>query len=231
MIATLRQRLAQPGRLILLIALFGFPLLFVMMARAAGLQILNTAGAFALVLGAGMLGSDHSAGVLQLLFVRPVTRTEYVLSRWGAVALGAATLAVMQVMIAWTLLSAQGSAIPIAVAVRQAIEQALGAFAMTSVIAMFSSALPGIGDVIAVFCAQIGSGVLATIGGFARQPVLERIGHEFQQFFSPQFSWMIAFGGASPSWFHLASYLSTLTLGVAIAVVVTQRRELSYASA
>ena len=40
------------------------------------------------MIAAGTIGQDVSSGVLQLLFARPVRRSEYVLSRWiGIVAL------------------------------------------------------------------------------------------------------------------------------------------------
>src|SRR4029079_16239697 len=37
-----------------------------------------------LLFGAGIIGLEASTGVLQLVFARPVTRAEYVLSRWLA---------------------------------------------------------------------------------------------------------------------------------------------------
>ena len=228
---TLRQRLLQPARVLVLIALFGFPLLFTLMARSAGIELLNAGAGFAMVLGAGLLGSDVSAGVLQLLFVRPVTRTEYVFSRWGAVALGAVTLTVMQVAAGALILQATGYPAPLGVVARHALEQSVVAVTVVSGMTMLSSQLPGIGDLDALLCGQVGSMVLMAVGGFTRQALLERTGRELNGVFSPQFSWAIAFGGASPSWFHLASILSTIALSLAVAVVVMNRRELSYANA
>lgn len=227
---TLRQRLLQPARLVLLLAAFSFPLMFAMLARGMGLSMLAGGHAFALILGAGLLGSDISAGVLQLLFARPVTRTEYVMSRWLAVAAGAATLAVLQIAIGATLLAGAGATFTPAAVATQMLEQALDAFGMTSVLLLFSSMLPGIGDVVALVCTQIAGAIFGAIGGFMHSPVLARAGREIQTFVQPEFSWAAAFAASQPGWFHLASYLSTVTLGLAIAVLVTNRRELSYAT-
>src|SRR5919198_2264006 len=109
-VASIRQRLSSPIRMALLAALFVFPLLPVAFAPAAGLWFLGDSLGIALVLAAGAIGSDVSAGVLLLLFARPVRRSEYVLSRWCALGLGAALVRLGQIAIATAILAARGSA-------------------------------------------------------------------------------------------------------------------------
>ena len=87
--AFLQHRLSSPLRMLFLAAFVLMPLLFVTAAPGMGLTPLEDSFWFVIVLGAGAIGQDVSSGVLQLLLARPITRPEYVTSRWLAVAIGA----------------------------------------------------------------------------------------------------------------------------------------------
>jgi ABC-type transport system involved in multi-copper enzyme maturation permease subunit len=228
---TLRQRFQQPLRMVLVLAFFGFPLLMVAASRGAtGLMPLSAGSALALVLGAGLIGSDSSAGVFQLLFARPVTRAGYVLSRWLAVAAAAGTLGVLQVLLGAAILVAFGHAPDAAEVGTRCADQALSALSVSSLVLLFSTVLPGIGDVVAVVLGNVASALIAPIAGFARWPWLERLGREVNRFFAPDFAWADVFGRGDVSWFLLVSWASTIALCVALAIVVMNRREISYAS-
>jgi ABC-type transport system involved in multi-copper enzyme maturation permease subunit len=227
----LRQRAQSPARVLLCLALWSLPLALIAVTRGAtGLQPLSLGAAFAFILGAGVIGGEASAGVFQLLFARPVTRPAYVLSRWLGVAIAAAAVAAAQIAVGALLLTAFHAPVPWKDAGIQALEQALAAIGTTSVIVMFSSFLPAVGDVFAVV---IGMAFAVTVNGagqLMQKPWLARAGDELHRFFGPEFSWAAAFGGSSPSWFHIASYLSTVTLCLTLAIVMMNRREISYAS-
>src|SRR5580765_2182491 len=153
-VSLLRQRAQSPARLLLIAALWGLPLGLVAVTRGAtGLQPLSLGAVFAFILGAGVIGGEASAGVFQLLFARPVTRPSYVLSRWLGVSLAAAALAAAQIAAGALLLTAFHAPVEWSAAGIQALEQALNAIGTTSVIVMFSSFLPGVGDVFAVVIA------------------------------------------------------------------------------
>ena len=53
---------------------------------------------------------------------------------------------------------------------------------------------------------------------------------ELGRFISPQFQLSALWAAGGVPWFDLVSYLSTVTLSVAVAVVVLNRCEISYAS-
>ncbi|TMQ71594.1 MAG: hypothetical protein E6K81_09690, partial [Candidatus Eisenbacteria bacterium] len=89
LLATWRQRLMSPIRVVLLGGLLVVPLLGVAFVHGAGLSILGDSVGLTLVFAVGMIGQDVSSGVLQLLFARPVRRPEYVWSRWLATGLAA----------------------------------------------------------------------------------------------------------------------------------------------
>ena len=104
-LALLKQRARSVPRMALVFSFFLLPLLVLTFARQAGLVVLHTGQAFAVLLGAGIIGQDMSSGTLQLLFARPVTRGEYVLSRWLGASLGASCLVLAQLAIGLLLMA------------------------------------------------------------------------------------------------------------------------------
>ena len=107
--ALLRQRLASPMRMFILFALT-VPALGISALTGAFAPVVGGGYWFALVLAAGAIGQDVSSGVLHLTFARPVTRSSYVLSRWGAAAAGGFALALARLLLACALLSLRGAA-------------------------------------------------------------------------------------------------------------------------
>ena len=159
-----------------------------------------------------------------------MTRPAYVLSRWLGVSLSAGSLAAAQIAAGTLLLIAFHAPVQWSAAGIQALEQALNAIGTTSVIVMFSSFLPGVGDVFAVFAATAFAVTVNGAGQLMQKPWLARAGDELHHFFGPEFSWATAFDGSAPSWFHITSYLSTVAICLTLAIVMLNRREISYAS-
>ena len=228
-LAFARQRLTSPIRLVLLLVSLGFPLLITLFMPAAGLQALGNAQNLALILGAGMIGQDLSTGVLQLLFARPVRRWEYVMSRWIAVGAGTAILSAFQTAMAVLILTQRGASPGWQPAALLAGENALLAFGLAAVIALFSTLVGGIGDLAIYLLAMMSGGILTMAGQAKGSMVASRIGEEVGRFLSPSIDLAQAIAHG-PSWFGIASYLSTITLCLALAIVVIDRKELSYAS-
>lgn len=226
----IRQRSQSPARMALSFFLFTLPLSIVAATKGGiGIQPLVSGQGFAFLLAAGVIGAEASSGVFQLLFARPVTRAEYVLSRWAAVALMAAALAALQVGFGGVIVRAAGIPLPWKDVSIQALEQALAAIGTVSVLTLFSSVLPAFGDLVAVVLGQIFAGLLSGAGQVMQKPWLARGGEELGGFFNPQFHWMVAFG-PHPSWFHVVSWPSTVTLCLVLAIVALNRREISYAT-
>jgi ABC-type transport system involved in multi-copper enzyme maturation permease subunit len=233
MIAFLRQRLTSPIRLAILGLAFVFPLLVAAFVRGAPLEILGAnATNFALVFAAGMIGQDVSSGVLQLVFARPVARAEYVYSRWGAAAAAAAALVILQVALFASLGALRGNThTPNEVALFAA-ETVIHAVGTVSVMALFSSLVPGLADLALLVMGGFIAAVLGTLGqAVSSLMFLERVGHEIERFTSPQVALMPLLQGGSVSWVAIVSYLSTVTLCLALAIVLVNRKEFSYASA
>lgn len=229
-VALLQQRARSLPRMALVFSFFTLPLMVLAFARGAGLAPLHVGQAFAVLLGTGIIGQDASSGTLQLLFARPVTRAEYVISRWLGAALAASCLMVAQLAIGAGLLAMHHEMPGAKELLLFAGEQLLTVFGMVSVLLLFSTMLPGIGDVLALIVAGITGQALQLGAALFKAPWLARVGVELGRFVSPSLDLGALFGGGPVSWFEVVSYFSTVTLCVALAVVVMNRRELSYAT-
>jgi ABC-type transport system involved in multi-copper enzyme maturation permease subunit len=228
-VTTLRQRFSSRTRLLLVAAVFFLPIGFSALARELGTQAARSGVAFAFLLGAGILGQETASGVYQLLFVRPIRRWEYVVSRWLAVVAGASALTLLQLALICLVVASHGLPSTRELMV-QATEQVLAVIGIASVILLYSSFLTGVGDVLGIVLTFISAQILGAIGQFRQSDVLIRTGAEVLRFVNPEVAiGPMTVGGGIP-WFDLVSYLSTVTLCLAVAVWVLNRREISYAS-
>jgi ABC-type transport system involved in multi-copper enzyme maturation permease subunit len=99
------------------------------------------------ILGAGLIGKDSSDGVLPLLFARPISRREYVLSRWAGLVLALTTFLLVDCIVLVLAQSGKPTSIQIG-------DFFLGALLVLWIVAMsaalvalFSSFMPSHGDV------------------------------------------------------------------------------------
>jgi ABC-type transport system involved in multi-copper enzyme maturation permease subunit len=228
----LRQRLTSVTRLVLLSLMFFFPIMVVLLIPSSPLGLLApNATQFALVLSAGMIGQDVSAGVLQLVFARPVRRSEYVFSRWAAAAGAAVWVVIVQLALVTVVAALRGRLHDPGELLLFAAEGALRAIGVVSVMTLFSALVPGLADLAILAMAWFSNGVLGLVGQAAPHAgFLVRISEEIQRFVSPEVALGPLLNGDAISWFAVASYLSTVSLCLALAVVVMNRKELSYAT-
>ena len=228
--ALLAQRARSLPRVVLLLAFFTLPLLVMAFARGTGLALLRSGAGFAIVIGSGLIGQDLSSGTLQLLVARPVTRTEYVLSRWLGAGLSASCLVAVQIAIGAGLMAMHGEPPAARDGAIFAGEQVLAALGTTSVLVLLSAILPGIGDILGIVGATILASALQLGAALLKAPWVGRAGVEIGRFIAPTLALGPIFGGGAVSWFEVVSYFSTVTLCVALAIVIMNRRELSNAT-
>jgi hypothetical protein len=185
---------------------------------------------FALVLAAGAIGQDVSSGVLQLTFARPVKRSTYVLSRWFAAGAGGAVLGLLQLAATALLLGARGAwpgPLPL---VSLALGDIVMAFTAAAVMVGLSSLVGGLGDLalfaLATISLQLASGVAGLRGWTLAHTLLD----EAQRTLQPRvdFAWLA--GQGAPAWTDLVTAVSTTALFLLVAIVVLNRKELSYAA-
>ncbi len=229
-LATLRQRFTSPLRLVLLVMLGWTPMLAIVVVPQTGFVALTDCYFLALVLAAGMIGQDVSSGTLQLALARPVTRAQYVLSKWLAVSAGTIFVVLLQVGVAALVMALRHVPVPWNDASLVLGNGLLLACGTAAVMAFFSSLLPGFGDLGLLFLVFFSGQVLGGIGAMKSWPALVRAADELQRVLKPQLDLGFLAQGAPTPWFDVVSYLSTVTLCLALAVMVVNRRELSYAS-
>ena len=228
-LALWRQRLTSPVRMVLLAALVFVPLLLVAAMRGVGFTPLGDVQGIVLLFAAGLIGQDVSTGVLQLLLARPVRRWESVIHRWLAAAVAATAVCWVQALIAWGLMHLHGGAPRIEDLLTFLAGRFFDVFALAAVITLLSSLMGGLGDLaIYLLCTimlGIMGGVAQTAGWHAVVPVIQIA----SDFLNPKIE-MAQIRAGAPSWYAIASYLSSVSLALWLAVVTVNRKELSYAS-
>ena len=229
-VALWRQRASSPVRLALLAMLAGMPLLPLAFMPGANLAMLGNAQGLVLILGAGMIGQDLSSGVLQLLFARPVRRPEYVLNRWLGVATAAAAVSLFQILLGCLLQAARGTPPAAQVVLLFAAGRMLECFGLAAVLALFSSLVGGFGDLALYLLANLGAGVVQMAGRAKSWAWADRIGTELLESLTPTLDLAHLIAASPMPWLPIVSYLSTVVTCLALAIVIVNRRELSYAS-
>ena len=215
-LATLRQRFTSPLRVVFLVLLAWMPMIAILMAPRGGFAPLGDCYFIALALAAGMIGQDLSSGTLQLLLARPVTRAQYVFSRWGAVAAGTLAVVVLQLLLATLIMLARGAPVPWAQGALLLGSDVLVALGAAAVVALLSSLASGLGDLGLLLLVFVSAQVLEKVGMFKSWGWLVRGAEELMRVLKPELGLEPFVAGGPVPW---------------LAIVVMNRRELSYASA
>jgi ABC-type transport system involved in multi-copper enzyme maturation permease subunit len=214
-----RERFSRP----LVIALLTIVAVISFVSSHSDKELSDFSVFFALVLGAGLVGRDVSSGALALLFTRPIKRSEYLLSRWMAAGLAASALGVAVLLVQFLILRVRGVAIGGSDLLFAAAEAICGDFGMATILVFLSTLVRGIGD--------LGLWLLGSlIATLSETLVNRRLGQELFRLVSPRLDWARALASQPISWFEIVSYASSVTLFLALALVMINRKEISYAS-
>jgi len=221
-----RQKLGNPGIVLVLLALAGLTLLS-MLSGQGGPAVLAV-----LLLAPGSVSRDISSGTVQMILARPIRRSEYLLGRYlGILAVYAAFLLVaLLVTLAARPLLAGTFGTPDSLAATDLFRVAAGEWLdgtlLAATLVFFSTFLPGIGDLLAYFMLQVGLGVASTLG--ARFPAIAEGAKVARENLLPRVEWAEVLRGegalgAAPGRFVLA--LVAFLVG---ALFVFSRREFTY---
>lgn len=228
-IGLLRQRLASPLRAVILALMVVLPPALISVIQGVGLSALGDGLPLAVLFAAGMIGQDVSSGVLQLVLARPVRRWEYVVSRWLAAAFGASLASLAQIGLAWIFMASRGHAPEPAAVALFAAGRELEIFGVAAVMALLSSLAGGLGDIALYVLLNIAGGICVMVGQFSRSSAVLWTGQELGALLTPRIELAQIAGGVVP-WLEIATYASNLSLCLLVAVVLVNRKELSYAS-
>ena len=161
--------------------------------------------------------------MLPLLFTRPITRATYVLAKWTAVSSVAAGGGVLTLAIQAVLLWHRGFGLPGPVIGGAFFASAAVALGVAAVLVFLSTLVSGFGD-LGLWM------VLRLAGVLAARRAGPRFLQEWRSLIEPSLSWDALSGWSAGPWFRVVTYLSTVTLFLCLAVVVANRKEVSYAA-
>jgi ABC-type transport system involved in multi-copper enzyme maturation permease subunit len=185
---------------------------------------------FVWVLGAGIIGRDIASGVAHLLFTRPLTRASYILTKW--VALTASVWAVqISVLLVWALgnLYFRGQ-IPFDTAFFETVGIGFWlAATLSSVVILFSSILPGLGDLALLLYVHVVLGVFGIYALASQNEHFKAILVQIFYFFWPGMALAMHFkqGAAfAPTDFLLDSGITVFF--VAAAIFIFSKKDISY---
>ena len=224
-----RERLSSPVRMVLAFAIVG---LNILTSAFTGSPVPDAFSAvyLTLVLGGGAIGRDVSSGAIHLILVRPVRRSEYVLNRWLAVFLTTSLVVIVQGAIILLLLLAGGRGVPFDMIALNLSEQILIIVGLSAVLIFLSSLVGGNGDVALFVVGFLMGSVISLIGSATQKTWLADIGHEITRFLIPRLELTGGVESLTALAVPLASWGFSVTLCLALAILVLNRREFSYAS-
>ncbi len=214
-------------------------------------QILSSNGdlLFAVILGTGIIGRDLSSGVLPLVFARPLSRANYVFSKWLTLSIAAIVLSLAQCLIIHLLFlifspatfSNQGLLVASA-------DILFVSFGTAAVMILFSALKSGsfagtgiwlLTLAIVVAMLQFGAHEPIAAGSHGANlgatvfnaliPVMSKTGNFLLPFLGNRASLAEIFQ-SGVDWLIITTYLSNLALALVLAIYVMNRRELTYAS-
>jgi hypothetical protein len=221
-----RERLSRPVVLVLLVVGSALILAHVLVGNLTELRedLVSPVLVMALVFGAGLVGKDASSGALALMFTRPIKRWQYVFTRWIGAAVAATTFSLVHLALQFVLLFSRGQGVPAAALGRASFEAATSSFGVTALLLALSTLVPGLGDLALWIALTLLPGLVVHVG------VPQRICDHLEQVAFPRLDWADAAGGGTSAWFAIASYASNVTLFLALAVWVMNRKQVSYAT-
>ncbi|MEK7767126.1 MAG: hypothetical protein AAB368_12890, partial [bacterium] len=230
-LSTLRERLAVPARLFPLLMLFLLPLMYAYLP----VDVEQPLGPFLQAmliwtLGAGIVGEDASSGVMLLVFARPIRRSEYVFSKWAALAVAAAVFLVSQDAAYAAIRMWRGREMQAAAVLARMLEHLTLAAGASAVLVLFSCLIQGSKEITGIMIAWFATWVLRIVGQVWAWPVATAVGEELSASILPSFSPVAAFAGDPAALGAVAAWASTLVLALGVAVFVLSRKELSYAA-
>ncbi len=234
---TLRERVAAPGRWVGVLLLLIWPaILMAFMHTEQERTAIGSAFAFfetfvVWVAGAGLIGEDISSGTILLVLARPVRRSAYVFSKWLALTALAATMMVLQAVITGVVAWKLGAPADLAFLVRGAAISAVGAAGSAAVLVVFSVVAGNakeMGGAMLTYAALSLLRVLAMTRGWSRVAALAE---SASGLLMPSLKIHAAFAGTGVNWGALGAFAFVTCASLTLAVVILNRRQLSYAAA
>lgn len=229
-LGTLEEKLTSPARLLLIVMFLVFPIFGAYLGGADpttdGLIMV-----YVLTLGVGIIGADVSAGVLQLIFTRPIKRSSYVLSRWLGLVVGVMTVYAVQIILMGGMLLFGGHSLPDVNYGSHVIEALLLAMGMSAVIVFFSAIFVGYGDGRSILVLWLLRGICQFFEKTRFYPkVFSVVGSQINGVLWPSLDVNLVLHGEPYDWLLIVPYVAVLIASLVFAIFIMNRKELSYAA-
>jgi hypothetical protein len=220
--AAVRERLLRPVVIVLLVV--GSASFMLAPLVIPDPDLVDPSSMMTLLFAVGLIGRDVSSGTLALVFTRPVRRWQFALTRWLAAAAPASALSALHLIVQFFALSARGLGVPGSALAAKTFEATTACFGLSAVLLALSTMAPGVADLGLWIALRLGIDVIRFVGAS------QRVREQLEGLTAPSVEWAIVGAGGTDAWFALASYASNVTLLLAVAVWLLNRKELSYAT-
>jgi ABC-type transport system involved in multi-copper enzyme maturation permease subunit len=188
-----------------------------------------------IVLAAGVVSKDASSGALQMILARPISRTDYlygryfgILSAYALFLAAAAALAVLFSVVVFPLLKVHAEPLSAAALARASGVAMLEAVLPAAVLLLFSTFLPGYGDVLGYFLLATLLGTTASLATAAGKPALARVARFAQDNVLPEPAWDSVLRSANPLSSVTGRWALAVVTFLVAAALIFRRREFAY---
>lgn len=231
-LATLRERFSAPNRWFAAVVLFAIPILTgsVGAPSSAFLDVL-----LVWLIGAGIVGEEVSSGTILLVLSRPVSRREYVLSKWVALSALAAGLFLLQAGLRWGVArwgatAYGGDALPAGTALEAAARAIFRGIGAAAVLMPFSVAIAGGKEISAIMLSWAAGTMVELFGKHKDWGWTIVLGQVITRFLVPTVELSAAGSGLASLPGQVAVFALTVAGALACAILLLERRELSYSA-
>jgi ABC-2 family transporter len=230
----LRQKFGSVGVVIalgLLALLTAFPL------AASGHEASFESSGFLtiLILAAASVSKDASSGTLQMILARPIRRVDYLLGRYCGILLAygvclavTAGIALALSPLLRVLLGGGGGPLSLTGMARGAAGALLSGALFASILLLFSTFLPGYGDVLAYLLLSLLLALPEILGPPLGLPWLSKIGPVARDNVLPRVAWGEVLRGNRVLSAEVGAYALAVAAYLTLAAVIFSRREFSY---
>lgn len=227
-----RERLTSIPRMALILAGLSLNLLNSVLTGAGPPDPGSSALFLVFILGAGIIGRDVSSGTLHLILVRPVSRSEYVLSRWIGLAALASFFALVQLAVISVIAMTRGTLPASSLLITYFAEQVVLIFGVSAVLVFLSTLVGSNGDVVLLAAGMLATGMATMIGTGAQVPWLVTLGTEMGQLLVPHVDLTaISAGDYQDPPRYVIYWFASVAVSLTLAITVITRRDFSYATA
>lgn len=181
------------------------------------------------IFAAGIIGNDYSGGILPLFFARPVFRWQYITGKLLTVAILSCAFMLILDALAIGIALPHPGVLPSTQSLGLSINsQMLRCIGLSTVIVFFSTLLPSLGDVAlyGALCGLVSS--LPMMAQWMKIPGLAMVSRDLDKFINPGLDLRMVLLMEQPSWGAILTYVSLLAMFYTAAIIIINRKEISY---